>query len=328
MAEENNDRRDKTITLTKLKPQEYRLWVITARATFDVYGVLDIVEGREPDPTPVNPDGAPGAINTQHRSKIQKWKRNHGLAREALLKALEPAELLKVGPVQGSAPEIWNRLEKEYGQVIRTEYVRALRAFYSYEKDDKTSMEDHINRFEKLLQDVEYTKPPTFQPRDRGEVNMAFMSTLGENWKTFLQAKGSEIDTMDMAVLYAEVRTSKLSRSGTQTTIPPQPPEAKALSTQFQGNRRGRGGGNSGYQRGRGRGRGRGGIGKRYSRPEFDPNKYCTRCEKQGHDITACWTAAKEREARNTGSSGTGNINQRESSSDRPYQPSFTRPRY
>src|SRR5947207_14358777 len=88
-----------------------------------------------------------------------------------------------------------------------------------------------------------------------------FTSTLGENWETFLQAKGSEIDTMDTALLYAEVRTSKLSRSGTQTTVPPQPPEAKALSTQFQGNRRGRGGGNSGYQRGRGRGRGRGGIG-------------------------------------------------------------------
>ena len=90
MAEEYNDRRDRTIILTKLKPQEYRLWVITARATFDVHGVLDIVEGRAPDPTPVNPDGTPGAINTQLRSKIQKWKRNHGLAREALLKALEP----------------------------------------------------------------------------------------------------------------------------------------------------------------------------------------------------------------------------------------------
>jgi hypothetical protein len=73
---------------------------------------------------------------------------------------------------------------------------------------------------------------------------------------------------------------------------------------------------------------GRGGIGKRDSRdsrPEFDPNKYCIRCSKQGHDINSCWTAAREREATNIGNSGT-TANQSESSSDRPYQPSFSRP--
>ena len=44
MADGNSDRRDKTIALAKLKPQEYRLWAMTARATLGVYGVLDIVE--------------------------------------------------------------------------------------------------------------------------------------------------------------------------------------------------------------------------------------------------------------------------------------------
>ena len=46
MAEENNHK-DKTITLAKLKPHEYRLWAMTARATLGVYGVLDIVEGKD-----------------------------------------------------------------------------------------------------------------------------------------------------------------------------------------------------------------------------------------------------------------------------------------
>ena len=65
MADENNNRKEKTISLSKLKPEEYRLWVMTARATLGVHGVLDIVEGKEPDPTPVNPDGTVRAINAQ-----------------------------------------------------------------------------------------------------------------------------------------------------------------------------------------------------------------------------------------------------------------------
>src|SRR5213076_3167379 len=100
------------------------------------------------------------------------------------------------------------------------------------------------------------------------------------------------------------------------------PPDAKALSIQFDGNRNENQGGRGreGNFRGRGghkvRGRGRSGISKRYSRPEFNPNKYCTRCEKQGHDIDICWTAARERESTNAGSD------------DRSFQPSFTRPSY
>src|SRR6266516_2707900 len=138
MTEETNQK-DKSITLTKLKPQDYRLWAMTARATLGVHGLLDIVESRDLDPTPVNPDGTPGVPTAQQRSKIQKWKRNHELAREALLKSLESPELLKISAVHDSAPAIWNRLQQEYGRPLRTEYVRALSAFYALRKDGKTS---------------------------------------------------------------------------------------------------------------------------------------------------------------------------------------------
>src|SRR5881394_301194 len=120
MADENNNRKEKTISLSKLKPEGYRLWVMTTRATLGVHGLLDIVEGREVDPTPTNPDGTVGVINAQLRSRIQKWKRNHELAREALLRSLEPAELVKVD-AEDSAFTIWNRLGEEYGQVLDSE---------------------------------------------------------------------------------------------------------------------------------------------------------------------------------------------------------------
>src|SRR5579864_5935485 len=124
MADETTHK-DKSITLAKLKPQDYRLWVMTASATLGIHGVLDIVNGSEQDPTPVNPDGTIGAINAQLRSKIQKWKRNHELAREALLRSLEPGELNKVSAVHHSAPAIWSCLKQEYGRAIHVEYVRA-----------------------------------------------------------------------------------------------------------------------------------------------------------------------------------------------------------
>jgi hypothetical protein len=89
MAEENH----KIITLTKLKSDEYRLWAIQARATFSVYEVLDIVEGTEVDPTPRN-----GPISPAMHTRIDKWKRKHALAKEALLKHSNPPNSLKSFP--------------------------------------------------------------------------------------------------------------------------------------------------------------------------------------------------------------------------------------
>ena len=143
---------------------------------------------------------------------------------------------------------------------------------------------------------------------------------------------------MSTSALFAEVRAIDSRNKPAQN---PQSPEAKALSTNVaNGNsifnyedngyddRRGRrdnqrGGYRSNQGRGghrKGRGQKRGNFGKR-TKPEFDPNKYCTRHERQGHDISNCWTAAREREAANGDKEINDPSNQTES--DRPYQPSF-----
>ena len=181
MTKENNSHKEKTITLSKLNPQEYRLWEMKARATLGVYGVLDIVEGKEPDPTPRNPDGTARAITQQLRPRVEKWTRGHDLAREALLKCLESAELLKVSTVQDSAPEIWNRLKEEYGQVLDIEYIRADYALHALKKDNQTSMNDHINQFTKLLQDLEYHKPENASAKDKKIINLIFIDSLDKD---------------------------------------------------------------------------------------------------------------------------------------------------
>jgi hypothetical protein len=47
---------------------------MTARATLGVYGVLDIVEGKEPDPTPLNPDGTILSNKSTNASKNREME--------------------------------------------------------------------------------------------------------------------------------------------------------------------------------------------------------------------------------------------------------------
>ena len=53
MADDAYNKLEKPITITRLRPNEYRLWVVQTEATFEVHKCLDIVLGREPNSTPV-----------------------------------------------------------------------------------------------------------------------------------------------------------------------------------------------------------------------------------------------------------------------------------
>ena len=75
MADDDTRGTGKTIKLNKLKPNEYRLWVVQ---TEDVYKCLNIFLGKEPKPKPDDEDSA-SVISCDTR---------HALAREALLKSL------------------------------------------------------------------------------------------------------------------------------------------------------------------------------------------------------------------------------------------------
>ena len=75
MADDNIFKLEKTIMLNKLKQNEYRLWVIQTEATFEVHKCLDIVLGKEPNPTPVDDNGTPiiGPISAQLQASIVSW---------------------------------------------------------------------------------------------------------------------------------------------------------------------------------------------------------------------------------------------------------------
>jgi hypothetical protein len=131
--------RKKTIRLTALRPENYRLWVAQSEFTFRVHGVLDIVLGREPNPeravlsTPSDESSGDAdaaqerPITAAQRRSIEKWEHRHDLRRQA---CLEPAELIKVYQLQ-SAHEIWKRLADEYGAISDFKRAQATSEFYS-----------------------------------------------------------------------------------------------------------------------------------------------------------------------------------------------------
>jgi hypothetical protein len=137
----------KTIKLNKLKADEYRLWVMQAEATFDVHGCLDIILGKELKPfNEASAEDEDTELFSIHLAD-KAWLSRHAFAREALLKALETTDLLKVFPVRDSAPAIWSCLRDEYGKSLDFEYICINSEFQSFRKDLKTSMNDHIDEF-------------------------------------------------------------------------------------------------------------------------------------------------------------------------------------
>ena len=52
----------KKLTLHNLKPDEFKVWEVTTRATWRLHKLLNMVEGIDPDPTPCNPDGTAGIV--------------------------------------------------------------------------------------------------------------------------------------------------------------------------------------------------------------------------------------------------------------------------
>src|SRR5579859_6445983 len=104
-------------------------------------------------------------------------------------------------------------------------------------KEKDTAMNGHIDQFTKLLQDLEYHKPPDSTPKDKDTVNLTFLGSLGAEWETFWQAKGTTTRTMSTAELFTEVRAIDAGKTpkSVPVTIPPSD-QAKVLSTNFNGN--------------------------------------------------------------------------------------------
>ena len=200
MAEESTTRK---ITLREFKSESYKVWEMSTKATLKYNKLFNIVDGTETDPTPRDDDGTilrPIPVAT--RDQIEKWKHDHERTREAIIRCLPDSELLKLDDVQDDVTAIWKRLRDEYGCSSNLEYVRASNDLTNLKKDEKTTINDHINKFEQLVYEVNYNKPSDTKNMEESVVNLKFLNTLmvdktsSDKWETFINAKGPQLETM------------------------------------------------------------------------------------------------------------------------------------
>jgi len=174
MADDDTRVTGKTIKLNKLKSNEYHLWVVKSEATFEVYKCLKLVLGKEPKPTPDDSD--------EESASVISWDTCDALAREALLRSLESSDLIEIITVKDSAPAIWKCLKDEYSKSLDFEYIRVNSEFQALREDSKTSMNDHINKFNNLLQMVDYNCPKEIPESTKAATN-PFYSHLAKTGK-------------------------------------------------------------------------------------------------------------------------------------------------
>jgi reverse transcriptase-like protein/integrase-like protein/Pol polyprotein/LTR polyprotein gag-polypeptide-like protein len=360
MAEETTNERK--ITLREFKAQSYKVWEMATKAHLQVHGLFGILDGTDPDPRPRDDDGrilAPlgPTISTQY----EKWKHNEERTRDAIIRCLPDAELLKLEDVQHDVAAMWKRLHDEYGRSSNLEYVRASNELTTLKKDDKTTINDHIDKFEKLVHEVNYNKPSGTTKMEDAVVNLKFLNTLmvdkstSEKWETFINAKGPQLESMTTQQLYAEVRVN----AGRAKPVEAIPNEVKALRTEFQQSfaalntridsfqRNSNGNGGHGRNRGRGRGgnrggtrghdgnnggsngsfngRGRGGRrgNNRRSKFPYDTNKSCE-IHGRGHSTDEC-IVLKRRARDRESQSLSGNQHNRLNGRYGDYRPNFNR---
>ena len=343
MAEESTTRK---ITLREFKPESYKVWEMSTKATLKYNKLFNIVDGSETDPTPRDDDGAVLLpIPAATRNQIKKWKHDHERAREAIIRCLPDSELLKLDDVQDDVTAIWKRLHDEYGRASHLEYVRASNDLTNLRKDEKATINDHINKFEQLVYEVNYNKPSDTKNMEESVVNLKFLNTLmvdkssSDKWETFINAKGPQLETMSTQQLYAEVRVN----AGRIKPVEPVPNEVKALQTElqqslqafvtrfdnFQRSNDGRSngkGGRKGNFRNNGRNnrhgndnRRKGKNNKSRQRYPYDTNKSCE-LHGRGHSTDECITL--KRQAHKQQSSGRNQHNQQRNTYG-DYQPNF-----
>ena len=180
-----------------------------------MHGVLNIVLALEPNllseqsipnSEKASENGvAPPAphITPAQRKSIVEGEHKDSLARQVLLACLRPAELTKVYQLQ-SAHEIWTRLGDEYGVVSDVRRAQAESAFHLLHRKPETPLQTHIDEFTKLQQEVDYHRGD-IPPLSNIQINLTFLRSLGDDWRSFQQSMAPHIHTIKPATLFAEV---------------------------------------------------------------------------------------------------------------------------
>ena len=271
--------------LRQFQGAEYLVWATHARTILDEIDAMDIVEGKEKRPS------GEEALDEE----IDWWNARQKKAFGILIRSIVKPEIFKVQTLT-SAPEVWSALKTEYGHANELEQVYVTEEFWKLRKDDATPLEDHITKFQEVMNRLNYHRVNATPPQPeltRAEVNINLTRSLGPDWAGFTRSHGAAITSMPLSELIALIKA--------ETYRYDQKPSAQAHFAKKgrgggrggRGGRKSHGGRRGGQQGGQGQGQdGKGGKPK----ASYDPNKTCDYCGKTGHSADECFKRQRDRD--------------------------------
>src|SRR5436305_6181647 len=215
------------------KSANYRTWSHMARVFFVQHDLFGIVDGTDSNPagegilpkvhdgkvrlydgTVLNGDPLP--TWSDHQKDVWKWNRRHGLAYEFIMRSLfdDPAAYSKVIDCK-TAHDVWETLLKEYSQSSNI-ILRVLESQLTglFKKDDIT-MEDHINKYSQLIEQINYHLKP-YEKWSNEKINRTFFGTISsDQWDHYEDGLGDSITNMLPSELYAKIKARDTAKRET-----------------------------------------------------------------------------------------------------------------
>ena len=167
-----------------------------------LHKILEIVDESDSDSTSRNSDDITYIIPSVMRARVIKWVNDHEYTKEAIIRCFSDIELLKLKDVEENASEIWKHLNDEYDKPFNLEYIHTSNDLANLKKNDKTFMNDHINRFKQLIYDINYNKLANTTNMNQSMINLKFLNILMtdkltiDKWEIFINAKGPQLEQM------------------------------------------------------------------------------------------------------------------------------------
>lgn len=322
------DENNKSIRLPAFDLLRYNFWAKQVSLTFQLYKLLDIVEGRETDSFPDAQEPFENLTNNEKKT-VRAWRHRHTQAHEALMNSIQKTPIESEVFRSSSAVEIWAGLKRTYG--FKSVMIAALAEgnYTSFRKAPNSTMREHIAQFEHLLQEHEYHRL-TNEPIHSAYKNVTLMNSIcltsnpdTDKWQTWFSSFQDTLGDMPFPFLCAKLRayaergnqmfqsasTAQPTDTSSTATGNSVPAQANSIQKRISPNndrgngRRGRGGYRGNYcghgggcnrhdkQTGgsRGRSRNRGSHNRGYENGGKEKNAKCRHCGRTNHPEEDCW---------------------------------------
>ena len=136
MSEEEKKTGSETYHIPKLTEENYRSWAQQLKWILDEKDLLDIVEGKETEPS---------VGDEEYDTQLATWRRKMKKARSTIGASVTPSVMTYIDGMDDPA-KMWAMLAERYNPKSQTTLLQLVRELMTAKKDDSIDMEHHHQR--------------------------------------------------------------------------------------------------------------------------------------------------------------------------------------